>query len=181
MLPQLPLLLSCAVNTLTGKVLDSPHVLQLVQAMLFVQTKKLYDTQEGRAAAPTPRTSRSCRPIEGPAHSSRGVRVRCYGFAAGHRHALSLRVSHGRRFAANRMAPAQKRVQPPVLGHEQCLGCDVHGNIVTLLHGNTASMLLQQVCMLFLAAACVLQVPTHHNTLATALGLDYLLAGGPHH
>lgn len=71
----------CAGNSLTSKVLRSAVVQWLVQIMLVVQTKKLYDAQEGRAAAAAPRTSRSGRPIEGPG-SSQPVQVRASCIAA---------------------------------------------------------------------------------------------------
>lgn len=38
----------------------------LVQVILFIQAKKLHDTQQGKAAAAAPRTSRSGRPKQRP-------------------------------------------------------------------------------------------------------------------
>lgn len=64
--PPLPCPACLAVNTLAGQVLGSADVLGLVQVMLFLQARKLHDSQQGRAAAAAPRTSRSGRPKKNP-------------------------------------------------------------------------------------------------------------------
>lgn len=135
-------------NNYGGKVLASPHVLKLVQVMLYIQLRLLYDKKQGKAAAAAPRTSRSGRPSQRSA-------------AAGSEPAQVCRLvcARGHVLLTSLASVASSLWQ-------LCCSCAMLCHVMS-----------RRVGFIVAVAAAHAQVPAHHELLLPLLGMECLKGG----